>query len=72
VNGGSAKLIPCWCDPDPNHSFGQPVIKGTNITVETIYSMLNAGESPEFVASVYELNLNAIEDVMSFMKRNVA
>jgi len=57
---------------DPHHSFGQPVITGTNITVETIYSMLNAGESPEFVASIYDLNLNAIEDVMSFMKRNAA
>jgi len=57
---------------DPHHSFGQPVIKGTNTTVETIYSMLNAGESPEFVASIYDLNLNAIEDVMSFMKRNAA
>lgn len=57
---------------DPHHSFGQPVIKGTNITVETIYSMLSAGESPEFVASIYNLNLNAVEDVMSFMKRNAA
>jgi len=57
---------------DPHHSFGQPVINGTNITVETIFSMLNAGESPEFVASIYDLNLNAVEDVMSFMKRNAA
>jgi len=57
---------------DPHHSFGQPVIKGTNTTVETIYSMLNAGESPEFVASIYDLNLNAVEDVMLFMKRNAA
>lgn len=57
---------------DPHHSFGQPVIKGTNITVETIYSMLNAGESPEFVASIYDLNLNVVEDVMLFMKRNAA
>lgn len=57
---------------DPHHSFGQPVIKGTNTTVETIYSMLNAGESPDFVASIYDLNLNAVEDVMSFMKRNAA
>lgn len=57
---------------DPHHSFGQPVIKGTNTTVETIYSMLNAGESQEFVASIYDLNLNAVEDVMLFMKRNAA
>lgn len=57
---------------DPHHSFGQPVIKGTNTAVETIYSMLNAGESAKFVASIYDLNLNAVEDVMSFMKRSAA
>lgn len=57
---------------DPHHSFGQPVIKGTNTTVEVINSMLNAGESPEFVASIYDVNLNAVEDVISFMKRNAA
>lgn len=57
---------------DPHHSFGQPVIKGTNTTVETIYSMINAGESPEFVASIYDVNLSAVEDVISFMSRNVA
>ena len=57
---------------DPHHSFGQPVIKGTNTTVETIYSMLNAGDSPEFVASIFDLNLNAVKDVMSFMMRNAA
>lgn len=57
---------------DPHHSFGQPVIKGTNITVEAIFNMLKAGESPDFVASIYELNLNAVEDVLSFMKRKAA
>jgi uncharacterized protein (DUF433 family) len=57
---------------DPNHSFGQPVIKGTNITVDAIFNMLKAGESPEFIASVYELNQNEVEDVRLFMKRTAA
>jgi len=57
---------------DPHHSFGQPVISGTNTTVETIFNMLKAGESPEFVASIFELEMEAVEDVGLFMKRNVA
>ncbi|MDZ7717757.1 MAG: DUF433 domain-containing protein [Balneolaceae bacterium] len=57
---------------DPHHSFGQPVIKGTNTTVETIYSMLNAGESPEFIATVYEIDQKEVEDVRLFMKRMAA
>lgn len=57
---------------DPHHSFGQPVISGTNITVEAIFNMLKGGESPEFVASIYELNLKAVDDVLAFMKRNAA
>ena len=57
---------------DPHHSFGQPVIKGTNTTVETIFSMLNAGESPEFVATIYDLELDAVKDVVAYMKRRAA
>ena len=57
---------------DPHHSFGQPVIKGTNITVDAIINMLKAGESSEFIANVYELNQNEVEDVRLFMKRSAA
>ena len=57
---------------DPHHSFGQPVILGTNITVDAIINMLKAGESPEFIATVYDLNLNEVEDVRLFMKRTAA
>ncbi|MBO6794726.1 MAG: DUF433 domain-containing protein [Balneolaceae bacterium] len=57
---------------DPHHSFGQPVIKGTNITVDTISNLLNAGESAEFISSIYELEESAVEDVIAYMKRNAA
>lgn len=57
---------------DPNHHFGQPVIKGTNISVYTLINMLKAGESPEFVASLYELSDQSIRDTQTFMKRMVA
>lgn len=57
---------------DPHHSFGQPVIKGTNITVDTISSLLNAGESAKFIASIYGIEEGAIKDVLAYMKRNAA
>lgn len=57
---------------DPHHSFGQPVITGTNITADAIINLLKAGESPEFIATVYELDQKEVEDVRLFMKRMAA
>ncbi len=57
---------------DPHHSFGRPVISGTNITADAIITMLKAGEEPQFIASVYELTRNEVEDVRLFMKRMAA
>ena len=57
---------------DPHHSFGRPVISGTNITADTIINMLKAGESPEFIATIYELDKKEVEDVRLFMKRMAA
>jgi uncharacterized protein (DUF433 family) len=57
---------------DPHHSFGQPVISGTNTTTEAIMNMLKAGESPELIASIFELNRKDVKDVQAFMKRSAA
>ena len=57
---------------DPHHHFGQPVILGTNISVYTIINMLRAGEDPEFIATVYGLSDENIEDARLYMKRLAA
>lgn len=57
---------------DPHHHFGQPVLVGTNITVYTIINLLRAGESPEFIAELYELDLKQVEDARRYMKRLAA
>ncbi len=57
---------------DPHHSFGQPTINGTNINVYSLSNLLEAGESKEFIADVYKLNVKIINDVELFMKRNAA
>ena len=57
---------------DPHHSFGRPVITGTNITTDAILNLLKAGEKPEFVASIYDLSLSEVKDVELFMSLNAA
>jgi hypothetical protein len=34
--------------------------------------MLKAGENPEFIASIYDLNLSEVKDVELFMSLNAA
>jgi len=57
---------------DPNHSFGQPTIIGTNIPVFSLLKFIQAGESKEFISKAYHLNLNHIEDVILFSRRMAA
>jgi len=53
---------------DPHHQFGQPVIEGTNISADAINSMYKGGDNPKFIAYMYELKLNQINDAIQFCK----
>lgn len=57
---------------DPNNSFGQPVIKGTNITVYSILNYINAGESLESISRILEIDPKSVKDVLSFKTRLAA
>lgn len=57
---------------DPHHSFGQPVVLGTNITTYSILKYLQAGESKEFVAKIFEIKTKMIDDVIQFGQRIAA
>ncbi len=54
---------------DPKHQFGQPTIEGTNINTETIYSMYKSGETVELIGHLYDLDVKAINDALSFHKK---
>ena len=54
---------------DPNHKFGQPTIKGTNILPQTVYNLHKAKESKQFIASSYELTLKQINDALEYCKK---
>ncbi len=53
---------------NPENQFGQPVIEGTNILIQTIYNLLRASESKKSVARLFDLSTNQIEDVIEFTK----
>jgi len=54
---------------DPNHRFGEPVIKGTNISTSMIYNLHIAGEPVSFIAEEYNIPENAVQDVIEFHQR---
>jgi len=53
---------------DPKHGFGKPTIVGTNISTETIYNLLGAGENRDTVADLYDITLMQIDDVLAFQR----
>lgn len=57
---------------DPHHCFGQPIISGTNITINSVIKLLSAGEKKEFIASIYNLKITEIEDAVMYEQRKAA
>jgi uncharacterized protein (DUF433 family) len=57
---------------DPHHQFGQPTIEKTNILAETIYKMHTAGESNDFLARLFDIPLNNVEDAISLFDNKAA
>ena len=53
---------------DPHHQFGQPVIKGTNINAEVIFSMFKSGEPTSSLAILYDLTEAEINDAINFYR----
>ena len=53
---------------DPKRSFGQPIIKGTNINPNTIYSLFKAGETKNYIKKLYELNSKQVNDAIKFCR----
>lgn len=53
---------------DPHHQFGQPIIDGTNINAEVIYSMIESGEPLNTIGILYDITEKEIRDVVRFYK----
>ncbi len=57
---------------DPHHSFGRPIIDGTNITTEAIASLIRGGEKIEDVAADFELDPAQVQEAWGFETRLAA
>jgi len=57
---------------DPHHQFGQPVLNGTNINAEVIFSMYESGEPADTIGILYDLTQKQVNDAISFYKKSVA
>lgn len=53
---------------DPHHQFGQPVVKGTNINAEVLYSMYRSGEPTSALAVLYDLTEKEVCDAINFYR----
>ncbi len=56
----------------PHHQFGQPVLNGTNINAEVIFSMYQSGEPTESIGILYDLTKKQVSDAISFYKKAAA
>lgn len=52
----------------PHHQFGLPVIEGTNINTDTIFSLYDSGEKIETISVLYNLSIKQVKDTISFSK----
>lgn len=57
---------------DPTMSFGAPVIEGTGVAVETITMMLKAGDEPQAIASMFDLDEESVLSAMGFIVKRAA
>ncbi|MCK9425554.1 MAG: DUF433 domain-containing protein [Ignavibacteriaceae bacterium] len=53
---------------DPHHQFGQPIINGTNINAEVIYSMYKSGEPISALSILYDLSEHQVNDAINFYR----
>lgn len=51
---------------DPKHQFGQPILEGTNIVAESIYSSYKAGDKVKFISMIYDLSEKEVKDALKF------
>lgn len=54
---------------DPHHQFGQPIIDGTNINTELIFSMFESGEPINTIGILYDITEKEVKDVIRFYNK---
>jgi uncharacterized protein (DUF433 family) len=65
--GKSKKIV-----VDPEHQFGQPVINGTNLQTQTVFTLYQAGESKVNIKKLYDISEREIDEAIEFHKPKAA
>jgi uncharacterized protein (DUF433 family) len=63
-NGKNSSIV-----VDPHHQFGQPTVKGTNISVQALYSYHKGGESASLLSNLFELPEEQVREAIEFFSR---
>jgi uncharacterized protein (DUF433 family) len=53
---------------DPQRQMGHPVLENNNIYPETIFNLHKGGDSVEFIAYLYELDVKSVKDAIAYSK----
>lgn len=53
---------------DPRRKFGHPILDKSNVYPETIYNLYKGKESKEYIAYLYELDLQQVNDAIEYCK----
>jgi len=54
---------------DPTIQFGAPCIDGTRIPTRSIWNKIKAGDSPDVVAALYDLNITQVQYAIQWEQR---
>ena len=57
---------------NPHNQFGQPILNGTNINAEVIFSMYESGEPIDAIGILYDITSKQVNDAISFYKKLAA
>ena len=57
---------------NPHNQFGQPILNGTNINAEVIYSMYESGEPIDAIGILYDITSKQVNDAISFYTKPAA
>ena len=55
---------------DPEHQFGEPTIENTNILVQSVAEMYEAGDSLELISNIYNIDGQTIKDAVFFYNQS--
>lgn len=57
---------------DPNVCHGKPIIQGTRVMVRTILGAIAGGDSPEKIATAYDITVEDVRAAVKFANELVA